>query len=102
MCYKVYGTGIHKLCRKPFPSSFIWKTEIPPPNIRSSKTLPVKKYGMGLQNHVTSAKEKCTSLISAIGYLIGIVTGKQVFPTADHIRVVKGERRDKEIMGYHK
>ena len=65
-------------------------------------TLPVKKYGMGLQNHVTSAKEKCTSLISAIGYLIGIVTGKQVFPTADHIRVVKGERRDKEIMGYHK
>ena len=53
----------------------------------------VNKSGLGLQNPVTSAADKCTSLLCSNSKMIGAVTGKMDFSTADHIKVVKEERR---------
>ena len=76
------------------PRLFFGKPETLPPILVALSTFPVKKYGLGLQNPVTSAKDKQNSSLRAIGELIGAVKGEQVFPTNDHIRAVKGERRD--------
>ena len=53
---------------------------------------------MGLQNPAILANEKYNSLIRASCEMIGAATGKQIFPTADHIQAVKMERQyGKEI-----
>ena len=57
-------------------------------------TFQVKKSRMGLQNPVISAQDKYTSSLRASDELIGAVKGKRVFSAADHIREVKGERRE--------
>ena len=49
-----------------------------------------------------SSQEKYISSLSASDELIGAVNGERVFSTSDHIREVKGERRDKKRMGHHK
>ena len=60
----------------------------------SLSTLNVKKSGMGLQNPVTSAAEKYTSLLRESWDIIGAVTGDKGFPTDDHIWAVKEDRRE--------
>ena len=61
----------------------------------------VNKYGMGLHNPMTSAKYNYTSSLPWSYELIGAVTGKGAFSTADHIREVKRERQDAgKISGY--
>ena len=49
---------------------------------------------MGLQNTVTSAKDKYTGLLRASDNMIGTVKGKRVFSTDNHTLAIKGERRD--------
>ena len=79
-----------------FASYFIWKTDPPPPNVGPLSLLPVKKFGMGLQNSVVSAQDKYTSSLLASDKIIGGVKGKQLLSTDDHNRAVKGGRRDKK------
>ena len=55
---------------------------------------PVNKDGMGLNNSVTSAKDKYKSLIHASSKLIGAFKGKWYLSTAYHVQVVKWERQD--------
>ena len=56
----------------------------------------LNKSGLGLQNTMTSIENKYNSLISEIYELIGAVTGKWLFSTADQIWAVQGERWDGE------
>ena len=60
---------------------FFGKSKILPPVIGALIALPVKKYGMGLQNPVTSEKEKHDSLLCVSCDLIGTVTSKRAFST---------------------
>ena len=55
---------------------------------------PVNKSGLGLQNPVTSAEDKYTSLLLASYELIGAVKVEKEFSTADHLLAFKEERWD--------
>ena len=52
---------------------------------------------MGLQNPLTAASKKYTSSLRASYELIGAVTGKREFSTADHLQAVKEERQGGKI-----
>ena len=77
-----------------FVSSFIQKIKTLPPVLGALSTLRVKKYRLGLQNHLASSAEKYNSLLHARCELIGTANGKKAFSTANHIWAVKEDRRD--------
>ena len=54
----------------------------------------MKKYGLGLQNPVSSVAEKYTSSLGAICNLICSFKGEKEFSTVDHIWAVKDQQRD--------
>ena len=58
--------------------------------------LPVNNVRLGLQNPVTSAKEKYNILLSVRCNLIGEVKGKRSFLTVDHVQTLKGGRRNRK------
>ena len=90
--------GLEKVLREMFlPRIFFGKSKPPPPIVGSLSTFPTKKSGMGLQNHVMSEKDKCTSLICASDNMIGALKGKRFFPITDNIREVKGRVVMKKI-----
>ena len=83
-------------CRKPFCLVFFLKIKPPQPTSEALSKFPAKKPKMGLHIPVTLAEEKYTSLLLAINKLIFVFKGKQVFPTANHIRAVKGRGATKK------
>ena len=86
--------GLENFLRETFlPCILFGRLETPPPIVGALSTLPVNKSGLGLQNYVTSAAEKYTSLLRAICKMIGAVMGDREFSTADHIREIKEERQ---------
>ena len=64
----------------------------PPPILRTSITIPVKKYSPGLQNPVASAHKKYESLQCASVELVNSVTGKGESSTTNQVRAVREER----------
>ena len=60
----------------------------------SLSMMPVKKFGLVLQDPVTSSNDKYLSLLRARSELIGVVTGEREFPTTDHLLALREERRD--------
>ena len=56
----------------------------------------VNKYGLGLQDPVTSTNKKYLSLIRAISDLIGAVMGAIAFSTANHLLALREEIRDEK------
>ena len=56
--------------------------------------MTVKKFGLGLQNPVTSSDVKLRSLQCASTELIMAVMGERIFQTADHLQAVKEESSD--------
>ena len=65
----IYGTRVcgigKKSTGKLFASSSLGKSKTLPPIVGILSTLPVKKYGLSLQNLVTSSAEKYTSYLHA-------------------------------------
>ena len=53
--------------------------------------MPVKKYGLGLLNLVTSSQEKYLSSQRGITELVQAVTGGGAFSNADHLRTLSEE-----------
>ena len=56
--------------------------------------MPVKKYDLGLLNPLTSANKKYLSSQRASTELIRYVTGEGKFSNANHLLVLRDERRD--------
>ena len=54
----------------------------------------VKKSGLDLHNPLTQEKDKYTILIRASDKRIGAIKGEWVLSISDHIREIKGERRN--------
>ena len=83
MCDKGYRAGVcgagkfsPRIC---LPCLFFGKLKTLPPIVGALGTLLVKKTGMGIQNTVTSANEKYTSLLHASDELIGAVKSERFF-----------------------
>ena len=53
--------------------------------------MPVKKYGLGLMNPVTSAHEKYLSSQRGSAELVRDVTGGGAFSNANHLRILSEE-----------
>ena len=84
------------------PCLLFGKSKTLPPIVGALSKLPVKKSEMGLQNIVTSSKEKYTSLLHVSDNTIDAFKDKQVFSTTNHIQEVKGDGRDGiKITGCH-
>ena len=82
-----------KVMRETFlPCLLFRKSKTRPPVVGSLSTFQLNKFGMGLRNPMMSEKDTDNSFLCAICELIGAVTGKQEFPTDDHIQAVKGDR----------
>ena len=89
MCDKRYGTHIVGV------EMFLWETFFPrllfekpkaiPPIVVTISAFLVKKAGMSLQNPVTSPPYKYTNSLHMSYDLIGTVTGKKDFSSADHL-----------------
>ena len=56
--------------------------------------IPVKKFGLGLQDPVISANKKYLSFLHAICNIIGSVIGERAFSSAYHIIALREERSD--------
>ena len=69
---------VRKVLRETFlPCLFFEKLKTLPPAVGILIVLTVKKYGLVLQNLVTSAANKSMSLLCERYELVGVVTGKR-------------------------
>ena len=90
-----YFAGVGKIQQESFlPRIFFGKSKTLPPVVGAISTFPLKKYGLGLQNPVTSSADKYTSFLCAIYKLIDIVMVERWFSTSDCLQEVKEERQD--------
>ena len=71
-----------------------------PPIVGTLSTMRVNKSGLGLQDPVKLANKKYPSFLRAICNLIGSVKGYRDFSTADHLLVLREERRDNQKIRY--
>ena len=82
--------GLEKVMRGIYlPRLFFVISKTLPPVVVDLSTLSVNKFGLVLNNPMPSENDRYNSLIRASCNMIGAVTYKRVFSTADHIRVVK-------------
>ena len=87
--------GVEKLVRETFLPSVLFLKRTPPPfAVGTLGMMPVKKYGLGLQNPAMAAHKKIERLQRASIELIQTVTGRSEFSTYDHIREVKEEHSE--------
>ena len=56
--------------------------------------MPVKKYGLGLQDPVTSVNNKYISSLHASSKIIGAITGASAYSTANDLLTLREESRD--------
>ena len=88
-------SGVEKVLQETFlPRLFLGKSKNLPPFVGTISTPKVNKSGLGLYNPVAQAEEKYTGLLCESYDLIGSVTGERELSNADHLWVVKEERRD--------
>ena len=83
------------MIRKTFlPCILLRKTKNLSPVVGDLSTMPVKKYGMGLLNPVTSDQEKYSSSAQGSAELVQAVTGGGEFSHVNHLRTLSDERQD--------
>ena len=89
--------GVEKIFQETFsPHIFFRKYKYLPPIVLTLITMSVNKYGLGLEDLMTSANKKYLSLLHPIRKLIGAVTGEREFSTADNHLVLREERLDRQ------
>ena len=83
------------MIRKTFlPCILFRKTKNLSPVVGDLSTMPVKKYGMGLLNPVTSDQEKYSSSTQGSVELVQAVTGGGEFSYVNHLRTLIDDRQD--------
>ena len=83
--------GLGNIMRDPFyPRLFFGRSKNLPPFVGALSKSPVNKYGSGLQNPVTSAKDKHKSSLRARFKKIGAVTGGRAFKPLTTFGRLKG------------
>ena len=83
-------SGLEKvLLENLLPHILFGRSKTLPTIVEALNMLPVNKYGLSLQNPVTSSEYKYTSSLRASYELIGSFTGERDFSTADHPCEVK-------------
>ena len=82
-------SGVENIIQETFlPRLFFRNMKTLSPVVGALSTMPVKKYGLGLLNSVTSAQKKY--LRSMLGSIeeVRAVTGGGAFSNADHLRTL--------------
>ena len=75
---------------------FFWKSRSLLPTVGTLSTIPVKKYGLWLQDARISSIKKYLRSLCGSSELIGSVTGETWFSTADHLLTPREERHDEQ------
>ena len=89
--------GVDKMIREQIlPPLFFGNTKTLSSVVGALSTIPVKKYGLGILNPVTSAQENYLSFTQGSKELVRAVTGRGEFSNANHLRTLSEERRDKK------
>ena len=81
------------------PRLFFRKTKTLSTIVGALSKIPVKKYGHGLLNPVTSAQAKYLSSHRGSSEMIWAMTGGGAFFNADHLHTLGEERRDRKKNG---
>ena len=81
------------------PRLFLVKSKSFSPIVVNISTIPVKKSGLDLLNPMTSVNKKYLSLQRASTELLKYVTGEVNFSNANHLLVLREEKRDGKKSG---
>ena len=87
--------GVEKLLQETFLTClFFGKLKSLPPIVGTLSTIPVKKFGLSLQDPVTPANQKYLRMLRGSSNMIGSITEEREFSNIDHLLALREEMND--------